>query len=167
MTASLTLGGMFERTSKSSSDAAPVLELSPRADVGDPTGMRGEHLREWRVAANQMVSAYKLLGLAVPEAPRLIEGDGAVEARHFTGLDPAKVRVFADALAPGHAAGFLLVELLWAGELRDAIRDAGGSTIGEGRLDPDAIAEIADELEVVLLLATLRVSPPRSTPPRS
>ena len=47
-----------------------------------------------------------------------------------------------------------------------ALRD-GRSTIGEGRLDPDAIAEIADELEVVLLLATLRVSPPRSTPPRS
>ena len=48
-----------------------------------------------------------------------------------------------------------------------ALRDARGSTIGEGLLDPDAIAEIADELEVVLLLATLRVSPPRSTPPRS
>ena len=41
------------------------------------------------------------------------------------------------------------------------------AVIGEGLLDPDAIAEIADELEVVLLLATLRVSPPRSTPPRS
>ena len=79
MTASLTLGGMFERTSKSSLDAAPDLELSPRADIGDPTGMRGAQLREWR----------------------------------------------------------------------------------------DAIAEIADELEVVLRLATLRVSPPRSTPPRS
>ena len=39
------------------------------------------------------------------------------------------------------------------------------AVIGEGLLDPDAIAEIADELEVVLLLATLRVSPPRSTPP--
>ena len=75
--------------------------------------------------------------------------------------------MFADALAPGHAAGFLLVELLLAGELRNAIRDAGGSTIGEGLLSPDAIAEIADELEVVLLLATLPVSPPRSTPPRA
>ena len=39
------------------------------------------------------------------------------------------------------------------------------AVIGEGLLDPDAIAESADELEVVLLLATLRVSPPRSTPP--
>ena len=57
--ASLTLRGMFERMSKSSSAAASALELSPGADVGDPTGMRGEHLREWRDAANQVVSAYK------------------------------------------------------------------------------------------------------------
>ena len=167
VTAPPTLGGMFERRSKSSSAAAPGLELSPRADAGDSTGMRGEHDREWPSAASHVVSAYKLLGLAVREAPRLMEGDGAVEGRHVTGLDPAKDCVSADALAPGHAAEFLLVELLWAGELRDATRDAGDSTIGEGLLDRDAIAEIAEELEVVLLLATLRVSPPRSTPPRS
>ena len=66
-----------------------------------------------------------------------------------------------------HAAGYLLVELPWTGELRDAIRDAGGSTIGEGLLDTDAIAEIADEFEVVLLLATLRDSTLGSTLPRS
>lgn len=59
VSACLTLGGMFERQSKSSSAAAPALELSPRADVGDPTGMRDEHLRQWRDAANQVVSAYK------------------------------------------------------------------------------------------------------------
>jgi hypothetical protein len=89
----------------------------------------------------------KLLGLAVPEAPRRIEGDGAVGGRHVTGLGPTQVRVFADALAPGHAAGFLLVELLWAAELRDAIRDTGGAMLGEGLLGADAIAEVAGELE--------------------
>ena len=124
VTASLTLGGMLERTSKSSSAAAPALELSHRADAADPTGMRGGHVRGWRDAANQMARAYERLGLVVPEAPRLIEGDGAGEGRHVHGPEPPKVRVFADALAPGHAAGYLRV-------------------------------------------ATLRVSPPRSTPPRS
>ena len=59
VTAALTLGGMFERRSKSSSAVAPGLELSPRAHAGDPTGMRDEHLREWRDAANHVVSAYK------------------------------------------------------------------------------------------------------------
>ena len=59
VTASFTLGGMFKRTSKSSSAAAPALELSPRADVADAAGMRGEHLREWRDAAKLVVSAYK------------------------------------------------------------------------------------------------------------
>ena len=59
VTASLTLGGMFKRTSKSSSAAAPALVLSPRADVADPAGMRGEHLQEWRDAAELVVSAYK------------------------------------------------------------------------------------------------------------
>ena len=41
------------------------------------------------------------------------------------------------------------------------------AVIGEGLLDPDAIAEIADELGVVLPLATLRVSPPRPTLPQT
>lgn len=58
VSACLTLGGMFARTSRSSSAAAPATELSPRADVGDPAGMRGEHLREWRDAAKQVVRAY-------------------------------------------------------------------------------------------------------------
>ena len=57
--ASLTLGGMFERTSKSPSAAVRAPELRPRAEGGDPTEVRGEHLREWRDAANEVVNAYR------------------------------------------------------------------------------------------------------------
>jgi hypothetical protein len=57
VTASPTLGGMFKRTSKSSSAAAPP-KLSSRAGVDDRAETRGDHIREWRDAAKQVVSAY-------------------------------------------------------------------------------------------------------------
>jgi hypothetical protein len=90
------------------------------------------------------------LGTVVARLLGLEAGEPAAAPRggtHVTGLSPGQVRIFADALAPGHAAGFLLVELTWARELRDAIRDTGGAMLGEGLLWPDAIAEIAGELE--------------------
>ena len=39
--------------------AASAIEPPPGPDVGDPTGLRDEHLREWRDTANQVVNAYK------------------------------------------------------------------------------------------------------------
>jgi hypothetical protein len=35
---------------------------------------------------------------------------------------------------------------VWARDLKDAIRDAGGFPLGEGFLTPEAIAEVAIEL---------------------
>jgi hypothetical protein len=49
-------------------------------------------------------------------------------------------------LEPGHSAGFLMIEHVWARDLKRAIRDAGGVPIGEGFLTPEAVAEVALEL---------------------
>ena len=41
----------------------------------------------------------------------------------------------AGALAPGRAAGLLLIEHLWDAQLKDAIADTGGAILQEGLLD--------------------------------
>jgi hypothetical protein len=52
----------------------------------------------------------------------------------------------AASLDPGSSAGFVLIEHVWARELKRAIRDAGGFPIGEGFLTPETIAAVAAEL---------------------
>lgn len=45
-------------------------------------------------------------------------------------------------LEPNTAAGFLVVEQLWAIPLKKAIVDAGGFLLSEGRIHPEAAAEL-------------------------
>jgi uncharacterized membrane protein len=65
---------------------------------------------------------------------------------HAFGLSEAEIEDIASSLAPGNSAGFLLVEHVWARELKSAIRDAGGFPLGEGFLTPEAIAAVGAEL---------------------
>lgn len=79
------------------------------------------------------------------------EGDGDAPAtaggghRAF-GLTTSDIQDVAAGLEPGHAAGFLLVEHLWARDFKRATEEAGGTLLGEGFLTPQAIAEVAPEL---------------------
>lgn len=50
-----------------------------------------------------------------------------------------------DLLEDGTAAGFLVVEQLWAKGLKKAIIDAGGVLLNEGRIHPDASKELDQE----------------------
>lgn len=50
-----------------------------------------------------------------------------------------------DLLENNCSAGLLVVEQLWAKGLKKAIIDAGGVLVAEGRIHPDAAAEINDE----------------------
>jgi uncharacterized membrane protein len=65
---------------------------------------------------------------------------------HAFGLSQGEIQEIAASLAPGSSAGFLLVEHVWARDLKRAIRDAGGFPLGEGFLTPEAIAAVAAEL---------------------
>jgi uncharacterized membrane protein len=62
------------------------------------------------------------------------------------GLTTDDIEDIAAALDPGAAAGFLLVEHVWARDFKRAVEDAGGIPLGEGFLTPQAIAEVAPEL---------------------
>jgi hypothetical protein len=70
-------------------------------------------------------------------------GDGAY------GLSREDLESVAASLEPGLAAGVLLIEHVWARDLKRAVREAGGVPIAEGFLTPELIAEVAAELLVV------------------
>ena len=74
------------------------------------------------------------------------ESNGAVGEQHAFGLSLEQIEGLAAGIEPGYAAGFLLIEHVWARDLKDAIRDAGGVPLGEGFLTPEAVAEVVVEL---------------------
>jgi hypothetical protein len=52
----------------------------------------------------------------------------------------------AELLEPNTAAGFLVIEQLWAKPLKRALLDANAYLIAEGRIHPDAAAELNEEV---------------------
>jgi uncharacterized membrane protein len=65
---------------------------------------------------------------------------------HAFGLSQREIHGIAASLKPGSSAGFLLIEHVWARDLKRAIRDAGGFPLGEGFLTPETLADVATEL---------------------
>jgi hypothetical protein len=65
---------------------------------------------------------------------------------HAFGLTRDDVVQLAAGLEPGHAAGFLLIEHLWARDFKRAVQETGGVALAEGFLTPEAIAQVAPEL---------------------
>jgi uncharacterized membrane protein len=68
---------------------------------------------------------------------------------HAFGLSLREIEAMAASLEPGTSAGFLLVEHVWARDLKRAIRQTGGYPLGEGFLTPEAVALVAAELAVL------------------
>ena len=75
------------------------------------------------------------------QPPDLSEIEG-----HAFGLSDREIQGIAASLKPGSSAGFLLIEHVWARDLKRAIRDAGGFPLGEGFLTPETLAAVATEL---------------------
>ena len=66
-----------------------------------------------------------------------LDGAGFVDAAVVSGsssFDPSDASALAEALLPGTALAFLLVEHGWAQPLFDAIAETGGEMLGEGFL---------------------------------
>jgi uncharacterized membrane protein len=78
------------------------------------------------------------------------EGDRPPDSQevesHAFGLSHTEIEEIAASLEPGSSAGFVLIEHVWARELKRAIREAGGFPLGEGFLTPEAIAAVGAEL---------------------
>jgi len=76
-----------------------------------------------------------------PEAP-----PADITEASAIGVSVADVRRIARDLQPGTGAAMLLIEHRWAGGLRDAIAEAGGSVILQGFLTLEGLALIGAEL---------------------
>ena len=89
------------------------------------------------------------------------DGDGA------TGFNPDDALALADALLPGTALAFVLVEHAWAQRLFAAIADTGGELVGEGFLTADlgliVGAEVAAVEEAAAVIAAAQTAEVNAT----
>jgi uncharacterized membrane protein len=85
-----------------------------------------------------------LLGFEFDGVEEQLQAEGGGD-RAF-GLTQQEIEQVALSLEPGHSAGFLLIEHVWARDLKRAIRDAGGVPIGEGFLTPETVRAVEPEL---------------------
>ncbi len=86
-----------------------------------------------------------LLGFEVERDDGRPNGQPAPESHAF-GLSPDDILAMAARLEPGQAAGIMLIEHVWARDLKRAIRGAGGVPLADGFLTPEAIGLVAAEL---------------------
>ena len=78
------------------------------------------------------------------------EGDAASPPEeHAFGFSQAEIQEMAAGLGPGESAGIVLIEHVWARDLRKAFRGAGGRIIGEGFLTPETIRAVEPELAAI------------------
>jgi hypothetical protein len=72
------------------------------------------------------------------------------------GYTRSKLQELIGRTPPDYAIALLLVEHVWARDLKQAMVEAGGVPLGEGFLAPDALSEIAVELgETIRLIEEL------------
>ena len=65
------------------------------------------------------------------------------------GLSRSELESMAAGLEPGQAAAAVIIEHVWARDLRRAIRESGGLPLAEGFLTPELVAEVAAEVVAV------------------
>jgi uncharacterized membrane protein len=87
-----------------------------------------------------------LLGFEFEDDGELAGGSTESTEGHAFGFSQSQIHDMSASLRPGSSAGFVLIEHVWARDLKGAIRDAGGFPLGEGFLTPEALAEVAIEL---------------------
>jgi uncharacterized membrane protein len=74
---------------------------------------------------------------------------GAESEQHAFGFSQDEIQQMAAGLGPGESAGILLIEHVWARDLRKAFRGAGGHIIGEGFLTPETIRAVEPKLSAI------------------
>lgn len=94
-----------------------------------------------------------LIGLHEGGLEGMIAGETAgalAVAERDAGLGVDRMKELAESIPAGGAAAILVIEHHWAANLRDAIVDAGGRTLLQAMVSPDALALVGDEIRVKL-----------------
>jgi hypothetical protein len=72
--------------------------------------------------------------------------DGEEQQEHSFGFSEAEIEQMGAGLDPGGAAGLMLIEHVWARDLKRAVRDAGGRMLSQDFLTPETVAAAEPEL---------------------
>jgi uncharacterized membrane protein len=82
---------------------------------------------------------------------QLADASGSPDRRgdHSFGFTQDDIRQMASGLGPGESAGLLLIEHVWARDLRRAFRDAGGKILADGFLTPETIRSVEPQLAAI------------------
>jgi hypothetical protein len=78
-----------------------------------------------------------------------VEFEGEEEQEHSFGFSPAEIEQMGAGLEPGGSAAVVLIEHVWARDLKQAVRDAGGRMLGEGFLTPEMVSAVEPELAAI------------------
>ena len=62
------------------------------------------------------------------------------------GITEEDILEITEAIPDGTAAAILIIEHLWAKNLKQAIRDAGGVLVSQGMLTPELLVAVGEEL---------------------
>ena len=111
------------------SDDTVVLEHPDAADLGGIVGA--------------------LLGFEFEGDTGAPQSDGSEGEHHAFGFSQNEIQQMAAGLGPGESAGILLIEHVWARNLRKVFRGMGGRMLGEGFLTPEAIRAVEPELAAI------------------
>ncbi len=83
------------------------------------------------------------LGAGGEEAARAgMEAGAMAAAERNYGMTEEDVRRVTDAIPNNSAAALILIEHLWAKNLKQALRDAGGFLIAQGMITPEALVAV-------------------------
>ncbi len=72
--------------------------------------------------------------------------DDAQKQDHSFGFSQAEIDQMGAGLEPGGAAGLMLIEHVWARDLKRAVRDAGGRMLSQDFLTPETVAAAEPQL---------------------
>ena len=131
-----------------SSDAVRILDalFVAKDDIGDLVALELSELGE--------EDGDELLGMIIGELLGFsFEGDAsglsADADGSLIGVGPGDIMQIGDDIPPGSAAALLLIEHLWAADMRDAVFAAGGSLQAQGFLSPAAMVLVGAELVLI------------------
>jgi len=80
------------------------------------------------------------------------EGSLAVAEENY-GITEEDIQEVADAIPNGSAAGIFIIEHLWAKDLKQALRDAGGTLIFQEMISPELLIMVGEELREAVMAA--------------
>jgi uncharacterized membrane protein len=87
-------------------------------------------------------------GAGGEEGAKIGMEEGALAAAEENyGITEEDINEITDAIPNGSAAGIFIIEHLWAKNLKQALRDAGGILISQGMLSPELLITIGEELQ--------------------